>query len=338
MENPIIEKENKENIDSQQPVDDEFVKRIMNSTVFKFLSTGTADKITLATTVVALGSFFIRVLAYLKLKGYLSVFSMSVNHVDFSANQGFSEFLLYAVFFMGLVIGTAVVYLLVDHLWFSHRLRKAANSVLKQSVWKRFGRIIRDTISFVPVLVVTIALQIWFNFLLCLLIQSPEVISKSGFKDWILLIGFLMASETVVAFVMVASDTKKKRKVKSKEDKEQDEKEQAIEQLAKRIVRASKRKPPMVLDWAMSFISIAVFLYSAMAYCGGILEAKQTKHFSIVEEQYAIIYQSSETFWTVACAEDDGILTLDTSKQKIMSSNDIEIQKKTFSEVVINYK
>lgn len=335
--NPIIEQENSENVDSKQLPDNEFVQHIMNSKIFKFLSNDTSGKITLATTAVALGSFFIRVLAYLKLKGYLSVFSMSIRHVDFSANQGFSEFLMYAVFFIGLMMGTAVIYLNVDHFWFSHRIRKAANSILKQSIWKKIVCFLRDTISFAPVSVVTFLLLIWFNYLLCLLLLSPVTTSEAELKDWIMIVAFLMVSETAIACILFATAAKKK-KGRTKEDEEQEEKNQAIEELAEKIVERTKRKTPVVLNLAMSFVSIAVFVYSAMAYWGGILEANQTKNFSIIEEKYAIIYQTSETFWTVACAEDNGILTLDTSKQKIISADDIEIQKRTFSDVVIEYE
>ena len=180
-------------------------------------------------------------------------------------------------------------------------------------------------------------LLIWFNYLLCVLLLSPTTASETGVKDWIMTIAFLMVSETVIACILFVTAAKKK-KGRTKEDKAQEETKQSIEELAEKIVQRTKIKKPVILDLAMSFVSIAVFVYSAMAYWGGILEAKQTKHFSIVEEKYAIIYQTSETFWTVACAEDNGILTLDTSKQKIISADDIEIQKRTFSDVVIEYE
>lgn len=336
--NSVLEQESKECVDSKQLTENEYFRNIKNSQIFKFLSNDTANKITLATTAVALGSFFVRVLAYLNCKGYLSVFSISISQVDFSVNEGFSKLLVYAVSFIGLMMGTAFAYLAVDHFYFTNRLRKAANTTLKLNVWKKVGSFLHHAISFAPVWFVSISFQICFNFLLCIFLLSPKTDSQAEIKDWIIPVAFLMISETVVAYVLCVVNTKKNKKAKKKEDNEQRKKERAVEELAEKVMQGMKRKTPVILDLAMSGVAITIFAYSVMAYWGGVLEAKQTKQFSIIDEKYAVIYQTSERFWTVACMEENGILTLDTTKQKIISSIDVEAQKKEFSNVTINYE
>ena len=98
------------------------VDRIRNTKLYKYFSTDTASKIALITAIITAGSFVIRLLNYLYWKGYLSIFSFNLGYVDFSINQGFQEFLLHAIVFIGLAVATSLSYLVIDYLWSQYNL------------------------------------------------------------------------------------------------------------------------------------------------------------------------------------------------------------------------
>lgn len=304
----------------------QYVKQLLNSKIAKYFSKDSSSKIALATAAVTLGSFLIRALGYMRAKGYLSVFSMSIEYVDYAANQGFSAFLFESVIFIGLMITTALSYLGIESLYSSHCLRKATYSVVKTKFLQKVRRLVKDTAEYIPIGASIFLVKAIFNALIWLFSASAEIIVLSGVLQWAVVLLVFSTIESICAAVMLYSNNKKGKTEKNKQKRAATEQKKAFKFLR-----------PAIIDLALNTVILSIFLYSTVAYFSGVWNARQADTFSIIEGNYAIIYQSNDYYWTVKAAEENNVLTLNTTTQKAIPIAGVEIEKKAFSRVNIDY-
>ena len=326
----MSEAEKKSEVESL--TDNQYIKQLLNSKIFKYFSKDTSSKITLATAVVTLGSFLIRALDYMRLKGYLSVFSVPIEYVNYSANQGFSGFVFQAIIFIGYMLATCLSYLGIELMWSQHDLRKARYEIEKTKFLARIHCWLVDAKKAIPVLLCIVLIKSFINALIWMFSSSAKIINSFGIPDWMLIVLFFSVVEFIVASIMFFRNKRKNRKAKENEMKEDVRKQQ---QEMERVIR--NQRPPL-FDIATSSIVILVFLLSTMMYFCGVWTAHATNEFLIVEEKYAVVYQTGDYYWTVATTEEDNVLTIDTTHQKVIAVEDVETERREFVDVIIGYE
>lgn len=315
--------------------DNQFVKELLGSRVVKFFAKDPSSKIALATALITLGSFLVRTLDYMRLKGYLSVFSIPIEYVDYSANQSFSYFLFQAIVFIGFAIPISMSYLAIESLWFSHNMRKITYSIVKMKILCKIKNFITDTVKSIPLFVLIFLLNGMFNTLLCIFLAKPVFFTFSGIIEYVaVLIIFFLFELVVACLILFLHNYKLKMESRVKEkEKKKTAMEKQIEAAAKHI----KIKRPAIIELALSSVFVLVFILSTTAYFMGIWDAHQQKSFSIVDGNYAIIYQCNDNYWTVAATESKNTLTLDTTHQKVIPISGCEIEKHEYDGIIINY-
>lgn len=313
--------------------ENEHIKRFLSSKLFKYFSTDPATKITAATAVIAVGSFVVRLLDYLRWKGYLSVFSMDVRYADYSASYGVSEFLLHAIVFVGFMVATSLSYLVIESFWFGHGLQKTIDSIQRITVWLMIWRTIKEIKEKIPVVLLVLFVNSFLNFLLWSFTASAEIIKKSSLLDWGIVLVILDGLEFIAAgILLVAHNAKVKKETKEKKEKES-EKEQLIDAISKSI----RIKRPLVVDVALNSVLMYLFMLCALAYFSGTREAYTVERFAFVEDKYAVICQVDSCFWTVLSSKEGDVLHLDTTKQKFFEIVGAEIKYCDYKDVEIDY-
>lgn len=312
-----------------------FKVRLSTNRLFKYFSTDPSSKIALATAMITVGSFVVRLLDYMRWKGYLSVFSMNIDYAHFSESQGFSEFLFQAIVFVGFAAATSLSYLVIESLSLAHGLRKMSYSIQKTKLRSKIWRFMKDTIERVPIIFGVFILNCFLNFLLWTFTASAEIITYSGLLEWGVVLLTFAGLELIAASVLLfANKTKLKREAKAKKkEAEKTDKEKLIDEVSKSI----KIKRPLVVDIALSSMLLYVFMLCTSAYFTGTWEAHQVNRFSFAEGYYAVIYQDDDCYWTVFSSEDGDVLHLDTTRQKIIEIHGVEIEYRDYNDVVINY-
>lgn len=315
--------------------ENEYIKRLFNSKFFKYFSSDPATKIAVATAIITVGSFVVRLLDYMRWKGFLSVFSMDIRYADFSANHGFPEFLLHSIVFVGFAIATSLSYLTIESFSFAHGIRRATYSMQETNLWQKIWWPIKDTITRIPLILSVIFVDFFLNFLLWTFSASAEIITYSGLSDWcIVLVTFAILEFIAATILMIANKAKIKREAKEKKKRdEKNEKEKHVDKISKSL----KIKRPLLVDIALSSVLLYIFILCTSAYFAGTWEARLVDRFSLVENQYAIIYQDDDCYWTVLSAEGGNILHLDTTQQKVIEIVGTEIEYRNYKDVVINY-
>lgn len=323
MQEELKEKSN-ETSDTEGIINNQYINQLLDTKIAKYFSKDTSSKIALATALITLGSFLIRVLGYMRTKGYLSVFSMSIEYMDYSANHGFSAFLFESVIFIGLMVNTALSYLGINWLYSSHCLRKATYALRKPKFFEKVRRFVKDTVKYIPTGAMICLVKAVFNVLVWLFFAPAKTITLLGALHWLVVLLTLSVLESICATAILYADNKKRKVTKNKHKK--------TEQNA-----TLKLRQPIIVDFALSIVILSVFMCSSIAYFSGIVDAHQTVTFPIIGEDYAIVYQSNDYYWTVKSAEKNNVLTINTGTQKVIPIAGLEIEKKTFSHVHITY-
>lgn len=241
-----------------------YIRHLLNNKVIKYFSTDPASKITLATALITIGSFIVRLFEYMRCKGYLSVFSINIGYAQFSVSQGFSEFLFQAIVFGGFVAATSLLYLVIESLWFAHSLRKMLYSVQKTKLRSRIRLFLNDTIQRVPLFIGVFVLNCFLNFLLWIFTASAEIITYSGLLEWGVVLLVFTGFELLTAGLLFF-ENKAKWKRKAEEKKKESEKTDN-EKLIDEISKSVKIKRPLVIDIALSSVLLYVFLLFTSAF------------------------------------------------------------------------
>lgn len=315
--------------------ENEHIKKFLNSKLFKYFSSDPATKIAVATAIITAGSFVVRLLDYMRWKGFLSVFSMDIRYADFSASHGFPEFLLHSTVFVGFAIATSLSYLVMESLCLARDIRKMTYSLQKTKLWLKVWWSIKDTVKKIPVMLCVFAVNSFLNFLLWTFSASAEIITYSGWLDWCIVLVTSAVLELIAAIILlIANKAKIKREIKEKKKNDaKSDQEKHIDEISKSL----KIKRPLLVDIALSSVLLYIFLLCTSAYFAGTREARQADRFSFTEDQYAIIYQDDDCYWTVLSSEDGGVLRLDTTQQKVIEIVGTEIEYRDYKDVVINY-
>ena len=309
----------------------ESLKQILNSKFVKFFSDDPASKIALVTAVITAGSFLVRVIDYIRWKGYLSVFFMDVSYIQFSAEKGFSEFLLEAVVFIGFTAATSITYLTVDRLDFLCNVSRLSCSTPGLKLYQKAWRVIKDIVASIRLIFSTFALNCLLNLLLWRFTASAKVIQYSGWLEYVIALLAFAVIEFVAAGILFL---KKKREATVKRRRKRKNNDQAGDTMGSLL----KVRHPIMVDIALSSVSIFLFMLCTSAYWLGTVEAKQKVHFSFVDDNYAVVYQDDDCYWTVYATEENGTLQLDATRQKVIEIQGVEIQYREYKEVEIDYE
>ena len=314
----------------------ESLKQILNSKLVKFFSDDPASKIALVTAVITAGSFLVRVLDYIRWKGYLSVFSMDIGYTQFSSSQGFSEFLLQAIVFIGFTTTTSMLYIAIDHLVTMWSLSKWLDSLQKTKLWLKIWHWVKDLIRNIPIFLCVCVLNGFLNFLLWTFTASAEILRHSSWLEWVIALIVLGVIEFVAAVFMLLVYHLKHKKEKRNEEK--DNARSQRDKLINEIGASIKIKRPLVLDIALSTAVVYIFILCTSLFFMGIMQANNMKRFPLIEDSYAVVYQNDEYYWTVAASEERDSLSLDTTRQKVIEIPGVEIEYREYKEVEIDYE
>ncbi len=308
-------------------IENKYWEQLLNSKIIKFFSKDTSTKIALITFVITIGSLLIKILGYIYLRGYLSVFSVPIDGVGYSSNQGFLGFLINIIFFIGWTIAISLVYLAIEVLVRQHNLSKAAKIIGKTTISQRIKFLFSDIIKFLTILLKVLVLTGIVNILLLTLQTSGKLISYSKIEWAVALLCFLILEITTASYIYGSSRKRKKIKVQTKlTNKEAD-----LEKVKKEI--ASSQRNPLV-DIATTQVIIMIFLYVAGIYVAGLWEARQKKAFPIIEGRYAVIHQDQQRYWVIgAQGVDTESLVLNTTTQKILETNGVELNIKAIKKL-----
>lgn len=315
--------------------ENEHIKRLLNSKLFKYFSSDPATKIAVATAIITAGSFAVRLLDYMRWKGFLSVFSMDIQYADFSSSHGFPEFLLHSIVFVGFAIATSLSYLIIESLSFAQGIRKATYSIKKPKVWFKIWWPIKDTIKMIPLILCMFLVNSFLNFLLWTFSASAEIITHSGLTEWCIVLATFAVLELIAATILLITNKSKiKREVK---EKKKNAAKSDLEKHIDAVTKPVKIKRPLLVDIALSSVLLYIFVLSTSAYFAGTWEARKVERFSFAENEYAIIYQDDNCYWTVLTSEKGGVLYLDATQQKVIEIPGTTIEYRDYKDVVINY-
>lgn len=315
--------------------ENQYIKRLLSNKIVRYFCDDPSSKIALVTAIITLGSFSIKMLDYLWWKGYLSVFSINIESVNYSGNYGFSEFLLQAIIFAGLIVAISLSYLAVESLWMSHSLRKAAYSITKTKLYAKFVRFIKETISKIPMLAIVVLLKAFINALLWIFTASPKILTNSSIGEWVATIFTFSLIELITACcILIGHNRKIKAEIKAQEKEKQ---KTHVEKKREAVLKSIRIRRPILIDLSLNSVVLLMFLMSTVAYFAGMRDANSTTSFPFVEENYAVIFQNDENYWTVAATADGEVLKLDTTHQRIVPISGSEIIHKGYSDVKIEY-
>lgn len=291
-------------------INNEYLKWISNSSLFKYFSQNTPSKIAILTVIITIGSFFVKILAYTRVKGYLSVFSISTDSVGYTSNLGVAEFLMNGIIFLGLGVAISFLYIVFES-WFFNK--------------KTYILLFFVSLFFIEII----------NFLLWMFMASGKSLSTYVTIEWFAPLFALTIIEIITAVIILrAQIAKKKKQEKRKKELIQLEKEM------EKIQRNSKsfRNRPLI-DIFTSSIVIIVFIYVASAYLAGAIAARQRKTFPIIEDSFAVVYQDENYYWAISSQEQNGnILLLKAFKQKIVKIDGIEVVIKGYDRVILDFE
>ena len=335
INNETFNPEKANGIELSDDVDNQYLKLLFDNKIIKFFSKNTSSKIAIATALVTIGSFFIKVLSYMWLKGYLSVFSISIDSVGYSSNHGFIEFLINAVTFIGLAIAVSMAYVVIEFLVQLHQLRKITYSITKATFFQKFKGLLLDIKNSILIFLVALFITELINILLGICIISGKPFFAYTIIEWLAVLLMLTIIEIITAVtILFIHSIKNRKQIKEK-------KKAAL--LTDTELEETKKKVPMqkniFIDFITSSVVLLFFLYSTSTYLSGALSAQQKKSFPIIEGRYAVVYQDQQHYWVIASQEKSvDSLLLNTTSQKILDINDIGLTIKSYKEVVILYK
>lgn len=92
----------------------------------------------------------------------------------------------------------------------------------------------------------------------------------------------------------------------------------------------------LIIKLVTNFAVVCAFISLAGSYIIGGRTAWTAETYKLTNDGYAIVYQNSKNYWLVAAEEQDDILLLDSSKQKIISVEGVPCTIKEFSDVQLN--
>lgn len=338
IDNTVSDQETKNDVEQPETIYNQYLRQLLNHKFIQFFSKDTPTKIAAATALITIGSFLINVLGYMRLKGYLSVFSIAIDGVGYSSNRSFLEFLINAVTFTGLAITVSLAYIIIEFFVQQHKLRRAIYSISKTTTLQKSKRLLSDMITSLPILTAALLAIGLINILLWICMASGKLIFSSTIIEWISVLIILTIIELITAAIFFfVSCMQKRKQIKAKKKAALATKaEKELEDIKKRAI--SSQKNP-VADLITSSAIVLFFLYSASAYLSGILSAQQMKSFPMIEGRYAVIYQDQQRYWTIASQESNtNTLLLNTTIQKIIDANGIELNIKTYHKVTILYE
>ena len=336
IDNEISNPEETSGIELSDDIDNQYVKRLLNNKIIKFFSQNTSPKIAIVTALITIGSFFIKVLGYMRLKGYLSIFSISIDSVGYSSNHGFIEFLINAVTFIGLAIAVAMTDIVIEFLIRQYQLRKITYSITKATFFQKVKRFFSDIKESFLLLLATLFFTELINILLSIYMASGRPFFTFTIIEWFAVLLMLTVIEIITAALILFIRSIKNRKQRKKKKPAATETERELEGIKKKVMPV--QKSPLI-DIITSSVVLLFFLYSTSAYLSGALSAQQKKSFPIIEGRYAVVHQDQQHYWVIASQEKNvDSLLLNTTSQKILDIHDIELTIKSYKEVVIQYK
>lgn len=318
-------------------IDNEYLKRLLNHKLLRFFRQNTTTKIALATAIITTGSFFIKVLSYMRLKGYLSFFSISVDSVGYTSNHGFAEFLINGITFIGLAIAVSLAYIIIEFFVNQHELRKIRHSITVGTFFKKVELLFSDIKSSALLFLAALFFIELINLLLWTYMASGKSIFTYTIIEWSAsLLVFTIIEIITAVLILFFRSVKNKKLIKEKKRTESlTQAEREIEEIKKKVM--SSQKSPFI-DIITSSAVLLFFLYSTGAYLFGAFSAQQKKTFPIIEDSYTVVYQDQQHYWVIASQEQDDVLLLNTLNQKILDINGIEVMIRSYDEIVIENK
>lgn len=315
-------------------IDNKDLKFLLNNKLFKFFSNNTSNKIAFSTIVITMGSFFVKILIYMRLKGYLSFFSISTDSVGISSDHGLYEFLINGIIFLGIAIAISLCYILIESFLNHYKLMKMKYLMTKNTFLKKLELFFSNIKNLALLTIIGLFIIESINFLLLICIVSGKLFFTFKLFEYFYPLLYLTIIEIITTVILIFFNSIKIKNIGNVRSITKDQEE--IEAIKKTYISSQKN---FFVEATTSFIVLLFFFYSTLAYVSGTISAQDKKSFPIIGSNYAVIYQDQQNYWLIESKEqNEDILLLNTSSQKILGVSGISVKIKTYEEVVIKNK
>ncbi len=321
-----------------QLTDNETIQQFLGSKLIKFFSNDPTTKIAIVTAIITVGAFAIRLLDYIELKGYLMAYSIPIEYVNYSANQGFSNLLVNGIIFIGVGFGVLASYFLVESIWVDFLLQRELNKIMHLKFRIRLQLFLEDLFTNLKKLMIVLIVHSLFNSLTFAFV-SEKLLTRIMIMEWLVGITVLSLFETFIGIVLYISSVRKKNKKdkvaeKEREKRARQERFKNNSELYTKLIEKVYTPFPLVLEVGNNIILYVFFVLALTSYFSGYMGAVNEKDYSLIEKNYAVVYQSDGYYWAVAAEVGDD-LVINRERQRLIPVDNVEIQKMTFDNVVI---
>lgn len=307
-----------------------YSKELQDSKFLKLFSQNPSAAIAIATAIITIGSFVINFFRYTFLRGYLSVFSISIDNVGYSSSHGISGFLFDCINFIGLIVVLFIFHkYIIQYTVKKYKKRKREKFKDSATFSKKSDCTFLDVMEYLERIFVALLIGLTINFSLLSSI-FPVKYMRDEEKYALLALIFLTTIELIIsALIFFLFSNKKKRPIIKK-----DKREESLPKTKQEVESALSSKTIIRVDF---YDLLAVFCIISTFYSFGAIFARLKTTFPIIENEYAVVYQNQQHYWTIAAQEkNDGVLLLNTQNQKILDVNGVEVIIKSFKEVEIS--
>lgn len=259
--------------------------------------------IVVLTALITFGSFVIKLLYYVGLKGFLYQYGISINSINYLNYNGLFDFLYYFFIFIGFAMPIYLFYYDFKILLF-YIPHKAAKTAFKYLLCPTFLIFLLNI--FTSIIIKDNFIIIWSMLYLNLFFSM-------------VIFEIIMALIFVILFKIISLIEKKI--------------------YIEYIEKDKNAKKNINLYVVLITIFIPLFTIMSFAYIEGKNIAKTKCNYCIISRKYAVIYQNENYYWTIPVSinEDEGSIELYTHAYQIIDKNGVILVPESFVSVDFIY-
>lgn len=302
--------------------------------IFQFFAEDTSTRLAILTAIIAIASFLAQALMYSYKAGYLSVYGLSIDRTGYSAETGIIGFFIrgiQALLFIFPIRALQIVFeFAFERIELNHLVRRELNENLKVikkkiPIPKMRGHWIA-TFSIISIVAV-------LDLLLVPLILIDSSYAMKNIWVWLTIGGILLAAQVLFALVFIG--LKRIEKAIGKKTKKNTDNESGDSQTTQTTQKQTGMKSKNSAIWDMAFIIMLSAMYTALAFASGVSSANRLKTYPIINNEYAVVHQSSERYWTVSVRISGETAILNTKNHRVFPIDEHETASYTFKDVTI---
>jgi hypothetical protein len=275
------------------------IGELLRSKEMQYFSQNVVSSIAVLTALITFGSFIIKLLYYVGLKGFLLKYGIPINSINYLNYNGLFDFLYYFFIFIGFAMPIYFFYYNFKIILFY----KSFKSAFKYLIYPFF-------------------LILLLNVVICFITKDDYI--KFGSIEYLELFISMIVIEIIIALIFVISF-----KISNLLEKKF---------FRKYIIKENNTKKNINLYGVIIIICIILFVISSLVFTEGKNIAKSKKQYCIINEQYAVVYQNENYYWTIPVIIDEEEDKIDLYKYeyKIIDKNGVTLVPESFESAKIN--